>query len=278
MIIIEPCAGLGNRFIALASAYHAAKQLDKELVVIWKEESVLGAPMSALFELPREIKCVEISEYGYKQNLLGQLHGNRIKKKYRTLAGKFYECDDIMKLYDEKGREGVADQFMKYTDVYVKATNPFWNIFDIDHAFDFISPKGAIEERKKQVLKEAEEKRLVGVHIRRTDHVESIRNSPLELFIEKMQEELEKREETFFYVATDDLETEETLRRKFGKRVLTFSGKTLERSSRQGIEDAYVEMLCLSAGDKILGSFNSTFSVMASRLGNIPLEVVKREQ
>lgn len=278
MIIVEPCAGLGNRFIALASAYHAAKQLDKELMVIWKEESVLGAPMSALFELPAEIKCAEISEYGYKKNLFGQLHGNQIKKKYRGLAGKFFECDDIMKLYDEKGTEGVADEFLKYPDVYVKATNPFWNIFDIDHAFDFISPKEAIESRKKQVLKEAEGKRLVGVHIRRTDHVEAIKNSPLELFIEKMQEELERQEETFFYVATDDKATEKSLRDRFDGRVLTFTGKSLDRDSRQGIEDAYVEMLCLSAGDKILGSFNSTFSVMASRLGNIPLEVVKREQ
>lgn len=278
MIIVEPCAGLGNRFIALASAYHAAKQLDKELVVIWKEESVLGAPMSALFELPPDIRCLEISEYGYKKNLFGQLYGNRIKKKYRSLAGKFFECDDIMKLYEEKGREGVADQFLKYTDVYVKATNPFWNIFDIDHAFDFISPKGAIEDRKKQVLKAAEGKRLVGVHIRRTDHIEAIKNSPLELFIEKMQEELDRKEETFFYVATDDKVTEETLHKQFGEKILTFSGKSLDRDSRQGIEDAYVEMLCLAAGDKILGSFNSTFSVMASRLGNIPLEVVKREQ
>lgn len=278
MIIVEPCAGLGNRFIALASAYHAAKQLDKELVVIWKEESVLGAPMSALFELPPEIRCMEISEYGYKRNLFGQIYGNRIKKKYRGLAGKFFECDEIMKLYEEKGREGVADQFLKYTDVYVKATNPFWNIFDIDHAFDFISPKGAIEDRKNQVLKEAEGKRLVGVHIRRTDHIEAIKNSPLELFIEKMQEELDRKEETFFYVATDDKAAEEELRERFGEKVITFLGKSLDRDSRQGIEDAYVEMLCLSAGDKILGSFNSTFSVMASRLGNIPLEVVKREQ
>lgn len=277
MIIVEPCAGLGNRFIALASAYHAAKQLDKELVVIWKEESVLGAPMRVLFELPSDIKCVEISEYGYKRNLFGQLRGNRIKKKYRGLAGKFFECDDIMKLYEEKGREGVAGQFVKYTDVYVKATNPFWNIFDIDHAFDFISPKAAIEDRKNQVLKEAEGKRLVGVHIRRTDHIEAIQNSPLEMFIGKMQEELDRKKETFFYVATDDKATEEELRERFGEKVLTFSGKSLDRNSRQGIEDAYVEMLCLSAGEKILGSFNSTFSVMASRLGNIPLEVIKRE-
>lgn len=278
MIIVEPCAGLGNRFIALASAYHAAKQLNRELVVIWKEESVLGAPMHALIKLPEEVTCVEISEYGFKRDFIGQMRGNRIKKKYRALAGKFYECDDIMRLYDEKGEEGVAFEFGKFPAVYVKATNPFWDILGAEHAFDFILPQDAIEHKKKQVLKAAKGKRLVGVHIRRTDHIEAIKNSPLQLFIDAMKRELEQNETTYFYLATDERATEESLRETFGERIITFSGKTLDRDSRQGIEDAYVEMLCLASGERILGSFNSTFSVMASKLGNIPLEVMKLEQ
>ena len=275
MIIVEPCAGLGNRFIALASAYHAAKQLNRELVVIWKEETVLGAPMNTLIKLPEEVTCIEISEYGFKRDLFGQVKGNRIKKKYRTLAGKFYECDEIMKLYDERGMEGVALEFGRFPVVYVKATNPFWDILDKDHAFDFILPREDIESKKKKVLEAAEGKRLVSVHIRRTDHIEAIKNSPLRLFVDRMKKELEQNQATYFYVATDDKETEEELREEFGERIITFSGKTLDRDSRQGIGDAYVEMLCLAAGDKILGSFNSTFSLMASKFGSITLEVVK---
>lgn len=278
MIIVEPCAGLGNRFIALASAYHAAKQLNRELVVVWKEESVLGAPMHALIRLPEDVTCVEISEYGFKRDFIGQMRGNRIKKKYRALAGKFYECDDIMRLYDEKGSKGVAHEFDKVLAVYVKATNPFWDILELEHAFDFILPQDAIEQKKKQVLGQAEGKRLVSVHIRRTDHIEAWKNSPLRLFIDAMNKVLEQDEATCFYLATDDIETEASLREVFGERIITFSGKTLDRDSRQGIEDAYVEMLCLASGEKILGSFNSTFSVMASKLGNIPLEVMKLEQ
>lgn len=278
MIIVEPCAGLGNRFIALASAYHAAKQLNRELVVIWKEESVLGAPMNTLIKLPKEVTCIEISEYGFKRDLFGQLAGNRIKKKYRALAGKFYECDEIMKLYDEKGVEGIALEFGKFPVVYVKATNPFWDILETEHAFDFILPQETIEAKKNKVLAAAEGKRMVSVHIRRTDHIEAWKNSPLRLFVDRMKKELEQNEATYFYLATDDIETEETLREVFGERIITFSGKTLDRDSRQGIQDAYVELLCLASGERILGSFNSTFSVMASKLGNIPLEVMKLEQ
>lgn len=277
MIIIEPCAGLGNRFIALASAYHAARELNQELTVIWKEETVLGASMDKLFSLPGDVAVVSIAEYGYKQDFFGQLRGNFIKKSYRKKAAVFFECDEIMNLYDKQGREGVKRLAEEKKDVYIKATNPFWNIFETDHAFDFITPKQEIIQRKNEILKDAAGKKIVGVHVRRTDHIESITNSPLELFIAKMQEELQAEPDTYFYLASDDKSVEEELRQVFGERILTFSDKSLKRDDEQGIKDAYVEMLCLSAGSKIYGSFNSTFSVMASKLGDIPLYVVRAE-
>ena len=35
MIIIEPCAGLGNRLLGLGSAYAVAEKLNRRLVVMW---------------------------------------------------------------------------------------------------------------------------------------------------------------------------------------------------------------------------------------------------
>lgn len=276
MIIIEPCAGLGNRFIGLASAYHAAKELNQELVVIWKSETVLGAAMDKLFSLPDSIKTEQIAEYGYKLDFFGQIRGNNIKKKYRKMADEFFECDDIMNLYNEKGCEGVKALFDSHKSIYIKATNPFWNIFDIEGAFDFIKPSKIVTDRKDMVLQDARDKKLVSVHIRRTDHIESIKNSPLELFVEKMQSELAGDPDTYFYLATDDTGVEKELKEIFGQRIITFENKSLKRDDEQGIIDAYVEMLCLASGTKILGSFNSTFSLMASKIGNIPLIVVKK--
>ena len=48
MIIVEPCAGLGNRFLGMASAYHWAQQTGDELTVLWKTERVMGARNEAL--------------------------------------------------------------------------------------------------------------------------------------------------------------------------------------------------------------------------------------
>ena len=41
MIIIEPCAGLGNRLLGLGSAYAVAEKLNRRLVVMWKREDLL---------------------------------------------------------------------------------------------------------------------------------------------------------------------------------------------------------------------------------------------
>lgn len=277
MIIVEPCAGLGNRFIALASAYRAAESLNEKLTVIWKSESVLGASMKELFFLPQDIDVVEIREFGYKKDFIGQIRGNIIKNKYRKMSDAFFSCDDIMELYNEKGEKGVSEVIKSNNTVYIKATNPFFDIFNADNVFDFITPAADIAARRDAVLRASEGKRLVGVHIRRTDHIEAIKNSPLELFIERMDRELEAEPETYFYVATDSPDTEDELKQIFKDRIITFNDKCLKRETVSGIKDAYVEMLCLAAGEKIFGSFNSTFSLMAARLGNIPLIVVKKE-
>ena len=62
MLIVEPCAGLGNRLLGLGSAYAVARKLGRELVVIWKREVGCNVRASELFELPMQV--VEISENG----------------------------------------------------------------------------------------------------------------------------------------------------------------------------------------------------------------------
>ncbi len=276
MIVIEPCAGLGNRFIALASAYHASQDLKKNLTVIWKNETALSARASSLFTLPNGIKVEQISEMGYKSNLLGQLMGNVVKQKYKIKAANFFECDQIMGIYQKTGQRGVRELIKARGEVYIKATNPFWDIDKVQDVFGFIKPKLEITEKRDALLKPAKKKKLIGVHIRRTDHQEAIKYSPDELFVVKMRDEIAADPDVCFYLATDDGIVEEAFKTIFGDKIITFDDKTRDRDSEQGIMDAYVEMLCLASCTKIYGSFNSTFSKVSSMMGNIPLIVVKQ--
>lgn len=114
----------------------------------------------------------------------------------------------------------------------------------------------------------------IGVHIRRTDNTLAIQKSPLSLFIDAMQREIDSCEDANFYVATDDAQTKRELREIFGDRILTMD-TVCNRDSVEGMKDAVKEMWLLSRTSKIYGCFYSSYSVIASKLSNIPLVILE---
>ncbi|RYE14015.1 MAG: hypothetical protein EOP45_20290 [Sphingobacteriaceae bacterium] len=115
--------------------------------------------------------------------------------------------------------------------------------------------------------------KTIGLHIRRTDHVDAIGNSPLGLFVDKIQAEILNDSSVNFYLSTDDPSTENQLKELFGERIITYE-KDFSRDTPQGIKDAVLDMYGLANTTKIYGSFNSSFSDVASRIGNIPLHIL----
>lgn len=274
MLYIEPCAGLGNRFIAMACAYYAAREMHQPLTVVWKKESVMAASANALFRLPTDIEIKEITQLGYRQGGLAQLKGDATLMALRKRCGLVMTCDDIAALYNKGGFANVKSLLEKFPNVYIKATNPFYDLDSVPKPLSFIKPAPAVNER---VIHTMGSGKYIGVHVRRTDHIEAIKNSPLELFVEKMKECIAENPEAKFYVATDDNSVLNELKNVFPGKITTLENRYLARDTEQGIIDAYVEMLCLSRCEKIIGSFHSTFSSMAATIGNIPLEVVAKE-
>ena len=116
----------------------------------------------------------------------------------------------------------------------------------------------------------------VGIHIRRTDNWLSIQKSPLSLFVDAMQREIEACADINFYVATDDVATKEELRRLFGERILTMN-TDCSRNTTSGMKDAVKEMWLLSRTTRIYGSFYSSYSVIASHLTDIPLQILQMD-
>lgn len=273
MIIIEPCAGLGNRLLGLGSAYAVAKKLNRELLVVWKREAGCNVKSAELFELPMEV--VEISENGWKKGMMEQLTSNRVKKKYRGMATRFLECDEVERIKAGGGYEELLRVIKKEPVIYIKSFGP---ICELDAAcYTFLKPSDAIEKKGEELFRRLDE-HTIGVHVRRTDHTEAIANSPLALFAERMKVELVADSEANFFVATDDETVKKELKELLPEVKMIFNEfGIIDRNSKEGLEDALIEMLALSRGKKILGSYNSTFSLLPSYIGNIPLEVVKKE-
>lgn len=274
MIIIEPCAGLGNRLLGLGSAYAVAKKLNRELIVVWKREVGCNARAKDLFALPQQV--IEISENGWKREPLAQLKSNQIKKKYRGMATRFLECDAVERIKAEGGYEELLSVIAREEVIYIKSFGP---LCALDAScYTFLKPSAEMEAKGAPLFGQLDS-HTVGVHVRRTDHTEAIANSPLALFAERMKAELCADAETSFFVATDDVRVKEELKELLPEAKLLFhQSGIIDRNSREGIEDAFIEMLALARCRKILGSYNSTFSLLPSYIGNIPLEVVKKEK
>ena len=274
MIIIEPCAGLGNRLLGLGSAYAVAKKLNRKLVVMWKREVGCNIRFSELFDLPFDV--VEISENGLKKEPVAQILGDRAKKKWRNLADRFLECDDLERIKEHEVYEVLFHLIEQTPVIYLKAFGPVCEVNA--ESYSFVKPSKNIEEKGDYLFRELDG-HCVGVHVRRTDHTEAIANSPLALFAKRMKQELEADKDTSFFVATDDKEVRRELKELLPDTKLIFpQSDVIDRDSKEGIEEAFVEMLALSKCRKILGSYNSTFSLLPSYIGNIPLETVRRKE
>ena len=178
------------------------------------------------------------------------------------------------RIKNEEGYDALLEAIKAEESIYIKAFGPICEV-NAD-SYSFLKPSQYIEKKGAELFGKIDA-HTVGVHVRRTDHTEAIANSPLELFINRMKDELVADSEAKFFVATDDATVRQELREALPEDKLIFNEKgIIDRDSKEGIEDAFVEMLALSRCNKILGSYNSTFSLLPSYIGNIPLEVVAR--
>ena len=228
MIIIEPCAGLGNRLLGLGSAYAVAQKLNRELLVVWKREVGCNVKAAELFDLPMQV--MEISENGWKKGPIEHLRSNLVKKEYRGKATLFLECDDVERIKAEGGYEKLLSVIEKEPTIYIKSFGP---ICEIDAScYTFLKPSATIQAKGASLLKQLDE-HTVGVHVRRTDHTEAIANSPLALFAERMKAELEVDAGTKFFVATDDEKVKRELREMLPEVKLIFNESgIIDRNSR----------------------------------------------
>ena len=269
MVILEPCAGLGNRLLAMASAHEVCRALNRELVIVWKREAGCNAKASDLFTFDG----VRVDRDQRERLPQGFFWNNQGKydKKYRNKGTVFFPCEKI-DAYKQKGQfEELKELIAREPVCYIKS---YTNLCALSkESFAFLKPSVAIEQKGRAVF-DALNENTIGVHIRRTDHADAIKHSPLELFYERMEQEIAAHDANF-YVTTDDAKVEDALRARFApQRLVFYEGKLLDRDSRAGIEDALIDMLALSRCSKILGSYQSTFSLIPSIMGGIPLETM----
>ena len=270
-LTLVPIGGLANRLFAISSAIAFCKANGYYLKIYWFKDWGMGANFHDLFqkiELPN-VELIDAKWYHYvydrprKRNLWLPWIWQRF-----AFGNRIYE-KETSKLAHGKAE---IDKLLKNSSNYLVE---WYTFYEGGKLSSWINPISQIQNKVKEFTT-LYSSYTVGIHIRRSDHIESINNSPTQLFIDKMKEEINIHPEVRFFVASDSIEVKSELKNVFQNRIVTFA-KEVTRGTKNGIFEAVVELLLLSETIKIYGSFNSTFSELAANFTSIPLHILQKK-
>lgn len=277
MLIIEPCAGLSNRILALATGYHLARKYNHEIKLLWDVDYTVGAKIQDLFELPKDIKIITMTKAPIHQFPFLKLKSMLMRSRYEKQCDISLNCADVAEnLKDCGSEEALGEIFKTYNRIYIKAYCELYKIED-KSIFSIFKISPTIMHKGCKVFDEIGEQ-TIGMHIRRTDHAEAIKRSPTELFIKKAEQLFTETDYSNLFLATDDQNIEEKFKKMFGDKIIFYEGKNFTRRNTSGMEDSVVDLLALARCRIIYGSYGSTFSLMASYIGNSELIILEEEE
>lgn len=265
-LTLVPIGGLCNRLRALLSVWHLGELLPGcRMVVEWPVNRECRADFSDLFRQPGDCPW-QWAEHrpwnapALKGNLYLPALVRRLLYDRRLFA---YVAQDSGQLQEWlRGGERVwicsGSSFSDYPSSMARRLRP--------------APEVQV---RIEALTRQFGSRMIGVHIRRTDNLPSIRSASVDDFRRRMRRAVAENADTRFYLATDDAHVKEALCREFAGRVVCQQTGSLRRDTLDGMREAVADLYALAATQGILGSYWSSFTDMAAEIGGIPVEIVR---
>lgn len=293
-LYLKPVGGLCNRMRAVDSGVSLAEQVGKRLVVFWGRDQWLNCRYADLFKPSPNFDVVEEKHWAGKKALFPYLPGSRptgiIKNSlYKATrialdirAEIWYEAiENAVAPLDMTIRPDKIRSMQDYEAQSFSYMKPLLQVLDAkgsafvcsawklapgqNYARNFVP----IDELYSQIAELSSHfTNTVGVHIRRTDHTAAIKHSPLHKFISAMNQEAAERQVNFF-LATDCKATEKELTNMYPGKIVTSPKSNYSRNATRGIQEALIDLYCLSRTEKVLGSYYSTFSQVAAEISGI---------
>lgn len=277
MITLVPVGGLANRMRTIASAISLAQHCNSPLRIIWFKVDGLNCRFDQLFQQPASFPNVEVIE----ASLMDTLLYDRPRKRNFRIPHFFQKFLFKSSLYEDSVISHFNNGFdfitwaQKEKNVYIASYSTFFP-YSSQILNEFFCPVQSIQEQIGSISGTFGN-HTIGIHIRRTDNIQSIKLSPLSLFIEQIEAEIKQDEQVRFYLASDSPEDKSKLIQLFGDKIHTHDF-TLGRNTSKGIQDALAELFVLSGTQKIIGSCWSSFSEIAAQLTDIPCVILKKEE
>ena len=261
MLYLKPARGLCNRLRAIASAVQLCKDSGARLCVVWGNDAGMTEKFAAVMQMPTE------GEFS-----LVQEDDAAFPELDRAFSPKHDNFHEYMRSADEKGfSTALADIVAKCadSDYYIHTCMRFYGKTDYGWFRPRLDMVKIADEFERQIGGP-----YIGLHIRRTDNIKSSIYSPLYLFEETIRREISENEDARFFLATDDDDARKRLCALYGERIFTRHGQAARYDDR-GLEDSMVDFILLSRSRKIFGSYWSSYSIVASEVGGVPVVRLK---
>lgn len=260
-----PIGGLGNRLRAICSCIVFCTEHNMSLDIIWFRDHGLNCPFDHLFELSPILHNVTIRN----PKLIDYVVNDNPRRRNLWLPKIFQKFRYDRRIYMPEllsynsNKDLVKQNFSKFKNIFMVSCGIYWEKPDM---WKYIVVNPMILKKVDSILEEIGDN-IIGVHVRRTDSVESITYSPSKLFKEYIDKELKQDSNVKFYLASDSLEEKTYFKNIYGDNLVT-SLVNVDRNSKEGICNAFVELLVLSKSKKMYAG-HSSFADLASCIGNV---------
>ena len=264
-LTVVPQGGLCNRLRVMLSALSLSRRNDDLYVrVEWAKNAECLAEFGELFE-PFSDSHFSITprRWWHIPSMRSNLH---LPTLWRRLS-----YDKQLTYFRPHEDRPIEEYLSQHRRVYVSTGYALCGYSP--QTVQELRPRRELQERIDGIVGTFSEK-MIGVHVRRTDNIQSQNTSTDEAFFAAMDRELEAEPYAMFFLATDDGALKSRMMARYPGHVLIQHTPHVRRDTLEGMEEAVVDLWCLSKTEKILGSYYSSFSETAAELGGIPLEVV----
>lgn len=274
-LIINPIGGLANRMRSIASGLSLASDMQIRARVAWPVNRDLNICYDKLF-CRDSLPCPLVNTNGIVDLFCYDVPRKRnlyLPKAFGVM-GDSYSC----RLSDADGLpqfigdvRGLREKVAQVNNVLRIRSGLEYYPFDVCAYRRIFTPVESVQ-RLAASLSDVPSSEMTGLHVRRTDNVESITRSPLRLFEEVVERQIAIDSSAIFYIASDSDEVKQSLVTRFGSKHFRYSTMKVSRTTAAGMQMALAEMLVLSQCKKIYGSYWSSYSEAAAMLGNVPFE------
>lgn len=240
--------GLCNRIRGLFSVYTLSQFLNKPFKFAWHRSKPCDSLFQTIFRVPQNFTHIEGVDFTRPKD--GTL------KIFRTfdLPYNFYN-DTIKNNYDL--------DWSTYYQSYLSNLRKLKPISNIHKKILNFATENNINER-------------IGLHIRKTDNGVGNKNKRYRTnenwYFNMIDSEIDQNNKSKFFLATDNAESRLKIMERYGDRVISYTthGDFNKQKLRQTtIENSVIDLYCLSMCKRLYGENGSSFSDVASELGNI---------